>query len=177
MTVGEVVALLPEAADILMSYGLHCVGCHANSFETVEQGVLGHGYTEEEVAELVNDLNEAYQEGIGEAKQKKPAKSADELSISITDFALKKIQSIAKDEEKEGFPLRIGARRVGPKLKYSLDFVDPQSTTKNDKGFSFGKAKVSVVVDKNLYEDLNGLEIDYIEEEHRTGFKMNNPNS
>ena len=176
MTVGEVVSLFPGAADILMGYGLHCVGCHANAFETVEQGVLGHGYTMEEVEELIEDLNEAWQDSQDDASPKTLHKESENMEISITDFALEKIQSIAELENKAGYPLRVAARKVGPQLKYSLDFVEPQSTSATDKGFSFQNGKVNVVIDKNLYSDLNGLEIDYIEEDHRAGFKMNNPN-
>ena len=35
MTIGEVVRKYPAAAEIMLSYGLHCVGCHVNPFETI----------------------------------------------------------------------------------------------------------------------------------------------
>lgn len=176
MTVSEAVDMFPEAADILMGYGLHCVGCYANAFETLEQGVMGHGYSKEEVKELVEDLNEAYEETKNENKIKKIPKEADDMAITISDLALKKIQSIAHDEEKDGYPLRVDVRKVGPEYKYTLNFIEPKETSKTDKGFSFANNKVRVVIDKRHYSSLNGLEIDYLEEEHRSGFKMHNPN-
>jgi hypothetical protein len=30
---GEVVYKYPESAEVLMDYGLHCVGCFANAFD------------------------------------------------------------------------------------------------------------------------------------------------
>jgi iron-sulfur cluster assembly protein len=174
MTVGEVVGLYPGAADILMGYGLHCVGCHANAYETVEQGVMGHGYSEEDLKNLVEDINEGYQDE-QEGVEKKPVpKEADDMEIEITEKAQAQIEKISKEEKKDGMPLRIDAQSAGPKLRYSLNFVTAKETTVNDKGFSFGKIKV--VIDKKLYKKLNGLEIDYVKEEKRAGFKMNNPN-
>lgn len=174
MTVGEVVSLFPGAADILMGYGLHCVGCHANAYETVEQGVMGHGYSEEDLENLMEDINEAYldeQEGV----ERKPLpKEADDMEIEVTDAALEQIKKIAADDQKESWPLRIEAQSAGPKLRYSMNFIDPKETTISDKGFSFGSVKI--VIDKKLYHKLNGLEIDYVQEENRAGFKMNNPN-
>ncbi len=174
MTVGEVVAAFPGAADILMGYGLHCVGCHANAFETVEQGVMGHGYSQEDLVNLMEDINEAYEDEQEGVERKPVPKEADDMEIELTEKAQEQIEKIAKEEKKEAMPLRIDAQSAGPKLRYSMNFVTAQETTPNDKGFSFGKVKV--VIDKKLYKKLNGLEIDYVKEEKRAGFKMNNPN-
>lgn len=56
--VADIVALYPHVAPILAEYGLHCVGCSASEFETLEEGCLGHGMTEEDVTNLVSDLND-----------------------------------------------------------------------------------------------------------------------
>ncbi|MDP7194418.1 MAG: DUF1858 domain-containing protein, partial [Dehalococcoidia bacterium] len=47
-------ALLTE---MLLDFGIHCIGCGASSIETIGQGVLGHGYTEEQLDKLIADLN------------------------------------------------------------------------------------------------------------------------
>lgn len=56
--VADIVALYPQVAPVLSEYGLHCVGCSASEFETLEEGCLGHGMTEEDVTNLVADLND-----------------------------------------------------------------------------------------------------------------------
>ena len=38
-------------------YGLHCIGCMAASMETLEQGALAHGMTEDQINEMVENLN------------------------------------------------------------------------------------------------------------------------
>lgn len=65
MLLGEVVAKYPAAAEIMLGYGLHCVGCFANAFDTVEVGAKVHGMTNEQVEEMVGKINAA----ISEVKQ------------------------------------------------------------------------------------------------------------
>ena len=48
----------PEAAEVLMDYGLHCIGCAANSFDTVEMGAKIHGMSDEEINEMMVKVNE-----------------------------------------------------------------------------------------------------------------------
>lgn len=59
MTLGEIVEKYPQSIDIMMRYGLHCIGCHVSPFETLEQGAMGHGMSEEEFKGLLKELNEA----------------------------------------------------------------------------------------------------------------------
>lgn len=55
----DVMGIIPEASDILLSHGLGCVECHFNAFETIEQGFIGHGFSQEELDSVLKDLNEA----------------------------------------------------------------------------------------------------------------------
>jgi len=177
MIVADVVALFAEASDVLMSYGLHCVGCHANAFETLEQGIMGHGYPQEHLNDMIAELNEYIDdinEGGGDPKTLPPA--ADNFSISLTDAAIEHIQSIAKNEDKEGLPLKIEIQSAGGKLKYNMNFVEQKELGLTDKSFRFVDGKVIVALDKRYYKKIDGLEIDYVEEKDRAGFKMNNPN-
>ena len=58
MKIGELIYEYPEAAMLLMEQGIHCVGCGAANFETLEQGLMGHGKTEEEIEEIIKSMNE-----------------------------------------------------------------------------------------------------------------------
>jgi hybrid cluster-associated redox disulfide protein len=62
MSIGEVVQKYPSTAPIIMSYGLHCVGCHVAAWETLEQGCRGHGMPEEMIDEMIAEINEYLQE-------------------------------------------------------------------------------------------------------------------
>jgi len=71
MTFEEVFEKFPEKmqdlASVMFGYGLHCVGCPATAFETIENGAKAHGLKEKDVAKLVADLNEKL------AKKRTPA--------------------------------------------------------------------------------------------------------
>jgi hybrid cluster-associated redox disulfide protein len=48
----------PALAEVLtQDYGLHCIGCMAASMETLEQGALTHGMTEDQIDKMVRELN------------------------------------------------------------------------------------------------------------------------
>ncbi|MGM9974934.1 MAG: DUF1858 domain-containing protein [Clostridiaceae bacterium] len=55
MTVGEIVRLHSGAADILMSFGMGCIGCPASQAETLEDAALVHGFKVEELLEALNN--------------------------------------------------------------------------------------------------------------------------
>lgn len=50
---------VPKLAQIMTSHGLHCVGCHVSAYETLEQGVQGHGFDEAILNTLLKELNQA----------------------------------------------------------------------------------------------------------------------
>ena len=60
--IAEAAKSSPFAAEILMSFGLHCIGCGMTAYETIEQGLAGHGIEEETIQALVDELNEAADE-------------------------------------------------------------------------------------------------------------------
>lgn len=62
-TLGEAVQKFPESAEVMMNYGLHCIGCHVAAWETIEQGALGHGMTKKEIDKMVEEINEAVNKG------------------------------------------------------------------------------------------------------------------
>lgn len=176
MIIGDIVALFPDAAEILLSYGIHCVGCYANAFETLEQGLLGHGYTEEQLEELINELNEYAEEYFsGETASPLP-KEAEELSMTLTPAAVEQIQKVAEAEDKSNKPLRIELVKSADGFKYRMNFIDASEIRDIDKTFQFAGGAVKIILDKRDHRSLHELEIDFVTEDDRSGFKMNNPN-
>ena len=52
--IGEILQTKPEAAEILMAAGMHCLGCPASAGESLEEACLVHGIDDEEVLEKIN---------------------------------------------------------------------------------------------------------------------------
>ena len=57
MTIGELLEKAPEKVDILLSVGMHCLGCPASQAETLEEACMVHGIDVEEVLEKLNAEN------------------------------------------------------------------------------------------------------------------------
>ena len=56
--IGEAVEKYPEIVPALQETGINCVGCQVAGFETLEQGLSGHGgYGEKKVDEIIDMLN------------------------------------------------------------------------------------------------------------------------
>ena len=59
MTFGEVLEKYPETAQVMMSHGLHCIGCHVASYETIMQGAKAHGMTDKQIVKMIDEMNKA----------------------------------------------------------------------------------------------------------------------
>ena len=56
-TINEIAEKYLAAVEELFDYGLHCIGCHASSFETIEDGFRVHGLDEKEIDEAIKKIN------------------------------------------------------------------------------------------------------------------------
>jgi hybrid cluster-associated redox disulfide protein len=61
MTIEEIFSRFPQKsqklAQEMTASGLHCVGCGAATWETLEAGMLSHGFSPEDVDDMVDRLN------------------------------------------------------------------------------------------------------------------------
>lgn len=58
MSIGEVVRMHPDAARVLMSFGMGCITCPGAQMETLEEGAAVHGLDVNEMIEALNRLFE-----------------------------------------------------------------------------------------------------------------------
>ncbi len=170
MTIGDILGKhsseenARELAEIMTLAGLHCVGCGASTFETLEQGALGHGFSEEKLNKLIIDLN-----AVIDSADVRPGKKSSGQFLTLTDVALKKVDEIMKAENKENYGLRVAVSPNG----YELDIQEkPQEgdVVLNQDG-------LEIFVDKGSTSLLKGVQIDYINELGENGFKFDNPNA
>ncbi len=118
MTIGDVIKKYPNTAEIMLGYGLQCVGCSVNPYETIEQGALGHGMTEDTVEELLEDMNMVV--------TKKPKYPLNPEGITISPRALETLEAIMESDGKQGHGLTVQATKVegSEELDYYLDIVE-----------------------------------------------------
>ena len=162
MLIGEVVAEHPAVADVFLSYGLHCVGCHVNAFETIEQGAMSHGMSVEEVDEMVAEANTYLQQ-----------MQANAGAFSVTPKAIEKLKLLAAEEGKESWGLRVEVIPGGCSgFKYNLEYEEKAKETDEvvNEGFP-------LFIDPESKEMLLGARLDYIDGLSGSGFKIDNPNA
>jgi len=165
-TIGEALQIYPGSADIMLSYGLHCIGCHVNPYESVEDGAKSHGMDDKTVQKIINDINKA----IGS----KEVVSDHIETLKVTSNAAKKIKELLKAENKPDYALKV---RVIPGgcSGYSYDLAFVKSQNSEDEVILKDGAKV--IVDSNSKEMLSGVELDFVDSLKESGFKFKNPNA
>lgn len=169
MTIEDILGMFPTKAQKLAqeitNAGLHCIGCGAATYETLEMGMLGHGKTEDEIVKLLDKLNALLQEAEAERDMK---------AISMTPNAAKKFIEILKEDGKEGYGLRFGDRLAGCSgFEYVLDYSE--KALEDDQVFhSHG---VDIHVNNKQANRLMGCIIDFVDGLQGSGFKISNPNA
>jgi len=158
MTIGDVVQKYPQVTETLLANGVHCVGCGARFFETLEMGFKGHGMSDEQVDNVLGQLNEA-------AKQN-PAEGE---IIAVTEKAAGKLKEILANEGKAGHSLRVQAVSNEHGFNYGLDITDEQSP--DDKIITAHGLKL--IVSSESLPLVSGARIDYAEGEN-AGFRISN---
>jgi iron-sulfur cluster assembly protein len=166
MTIEEIFARFPhksqKLAQEMTNRGLHCVGCGAATWETLEAGMLSHGFSQEDVDEMVDRLNAIL------------AEKTDLSTITLTKRAAEKYRHILKEEGKEGWGLRFGDKAAGCSgFEYVLDYsekADPDDQVFLSEG-------VEIHVNKGDVPRLKGVEIDFVDGLNGSGFKVSNPNA
>ncbi len=56
MSIGEVLRINTETAPILMSFGMHCLGCPHATAESLENACAAHGVSADELVAKLNEF-------------------------------------------------------------------------------------------------------------------------
>jgi len=165
MTIEEILSLFPYKAQRLSqeitNAGLHCVGCHAATWETLEAGMMGHGMDEAAIERLVTRLNALLDEPV------------DHSTISITKRGAQKFLEILEEEGKQGWGLRLAERMAGCNgFEYSLDYSEKALADDT----IFESQGIQIHVSKATVSRLLGSEVDFVDGLQGSGFKISNPN-
>lgn len=59
MLIGEIASKYPKAVEVMFNHGMHCIGCGMTAYESLEQGCMAHGMSEQEIDKMVEEINKA----------------------------------------------------------------------------------------------------------------------
>jgi len=164
MTIEEILSLFPHKAQRLAqeitNAGLHCVGCQAATWETLEAGMYGHGMSNESVDKLVHRLNLLLDEQI------------DETTITVTPKAASKFKEILDEEGKHTWGMRFAEIPAGCSgFEYVLDYSEKAEADDT----IFESNGVQVHISTVMVPRLLGSVIDFVDGLRGSGFKITNP--
>ncbi|MEK6840165.1 MAG: iron-sulfur cluster assembly accessory protein, partial [Nanoarchaeota archaeon] len=152
-----------QLAEVMTAHGLHCVGCHVNVFETIEQGILGHDMDTKQLDSLLKGMNEVLM------RKEEPITGG----IRLTPAAVEKVKELQKKEKKHDMGLRVAVEAGGcAGFSYALYF---DKAMKGDTVIK--QAGIQVYIQPDAAQKLQGSEIDYVDGLQGAGFKFNNPNA
>ncbi len=165
MTIEEVFKRFPsksqKLAQEMTNAGLHCVGCSAATWETLEAGMYSHGFPDEQIDGLIRRLNSILEE------------KEDLSTITLTPRAAKKFSSILAEEGKTGWGLRFGEKAAGCSgFEYFLDYSEKPKAGDT----LFESEGIQIHVQHQSVSRLLGSVIDYVDGLQGAGFKISNPN-
>ncbi len=165
MPIADLVEQYPEAIETLLSFGVHCLGCGASPYESLEDGFRSHGMNEGEIDAAILKLNEA----VAAAPPPTEEKAG---SITVTDAAVQKIKHVFQQKGKNA--LRIAVHPGGCSgFKYGLTLEEKSNP--NDVVITVDG--VSIYIDKKSMGKMSGATIDYIDDLQTSRFKITNPNA
>lgn len=94
--------------------------------------------------------------------------------ITVTESAALQVQNLLNKRGKPSLGIRIGVRSGGCSgMKYFVEYADakqPFDEVVNDQG-------VTILIDPKALIYLLGAEMDYVEEDFKSGFTFTNPNA
>ncbi|MCA9496977.1 MAG: DUF1858 domain-containing protein [Nanoarchaeota archaeon] len=161
MSIYDITNKYPVTARVFVDYGLFCVGCVASSVETLKQGVLGHGISEEVFYEILEKLN-----AVVEKEDKNLSDGEKEIyGFFVSEDAGLKLEEIKKRNREicDKEYLRVSASSVD---NYDMTFTD----IKGEKDIIFYLENLKVIIDKKSFEILDGFELGYKKSEFGEGF-------
>ncbi len=142
----ELVREHPGAAELLFRRGIHCVGCMAAQFETIEQGLRGHGLSDEQIDAFIKELNEL---------DEKPVELVS--GITITPAAIAELKRLLAEKQLEA-GLRIDAvqKEGGVAYGFNLEHERREDDTVVERdGVTFYLSSESI-------GQLRGAKIDFL---------------
>jgi iron-sulfur cluster assembly accessory protein len=165
MTIEDIFKVYPhksqKLAQEMTNAGLHCVGCSAATWETLEAGSLGHGMERDELDTLIGRMNAIL------------AEKENLTTITMTPKAAKKFLDILAEDGKTGWGLRFGEKAAGCSgFEFFLDYSEkakPEDVVIESNG-------IAIHVHNKSINRLMGSVIDYVDGLNGAGFKISNPN-
>lgn len=146
MNVLEIIAMHPEAADVLSVYGLNCHQCAFNQLDSLDAGARTHNLGDQDIENIVSDLNDLM--------KSVPARPK---ALVLTKPAAEALLDIAKQEGKAECLLRVTSDDTGG---FCMEFAE--ALGKQDSQFGHMEVKgVALIAAGDTLSRIGGSTVDF----------------
>lgn len=76
MIIGDVISVFPEAVEVIIEFGIHCIGCHGAMYETLEMGCGIHGINADDLCKEINKRIKESRKPRTKTAKKPPSKTS-----------------------------------------------------------------------------------------------------
>lgn len=76
--IADVLEKHPEVGDVMLEYGLHCIGCRVSAYESIESGCKVHGMEDEKIDAMIEKMNEVLNDEINSSEKKEKSNETPE---------------------------------------------------------------------------------------------------
>ena len=169
--IGELVETHPEAIETLLSFGVHCIGCHVSPYESLGEGFRNHGLGEEQIQEALGKLNDV----VSQKKVETPPQTEEaeeEIDLSLTVMAAEKIKEFCAKSKKQA--LRIAVKAGGCS---GYEYVFSLDDTPKTQDIVIEQTGLKIYIDPASLHKINGSIIEYQDSLTDAGFKVKNPHA
>jgi len=160
MTIGQIIEKYPQTTEVLLGYGLQCVGCAVNPYETLEQGALGHGMSQESLESLLQEANMVV--------TKEAPYEMNSAGITLAPNAVDTLEAMMESDNKQGHGLKVDAKQEGEGLNYFLDIVE--QAEEDDLTLEWGGIKI--FINQSSLDLMKPSVIDFVTMPGGEGFKV-----
>lgn len=160
MTIGDAIKAFPEIAEVMLGYGLQCVGCAINPYETIEQGARGHGMDDMMIGDMLKQINFMV--------TKEPDYELNPLGLTISPIALDMLKEMAETEGRDEVKVEVTAKQTDHGIEYGLDFADAAK----DEQKEYDWQGIKVFISDESLQLVNPSVLDYLTMKGEEGFKF-----
>jgi hybrid cluster-associated redox disulfide protein len=158
-TLGDIVSNYPEVVPILAGAGLHCIGCHVATYESLEEGCTAHGMNKKEIVELVKKANTRIAEYEIMPKVVFTTNAVLELSKRLGKPPKKFVRIIHNFSGEFDFEASNTKEKTDEVIEAKVIDAKPQSEKISSKKTKL--LNINILADKRIEKMLRGVEIDY----------------
>ncbi len=159
--IAEALRICPDSGRLLFEQGVQCIGCGASAYETIEEGMLAHGKTPEEIEKIVDEINKLIPKKIYFS------------DFAITTKALDKLKKMISEADNEN-SLRIVVKPNSDNTDFEYDFSMVEKAEEGD--VTIKKEGLIIHIEANSEKLLRGAVLDIVRTVDGEGFHIDNPN-